>query len=54
MFFLLCHVSLQQNQRTGGQNRFFQEAEVEVRDEQTMYIHVSKCKNDKTKFLKNF
>jgi hypothetical protein len=36
--------SLQQNQRTREQNRFCPKAE-----DQTMYIHVSKCKNNKIK-----
>jgi hypothetical protein len=39
--------SLQQNQRTRGWNRFCLEAWGEVA--QTMYTHVSKCKNDKIK-----
>jgi hypothetical protein len=47
--YYVLHFSLQQNQRTGGRNRFC----LEVgggggRDvAQTMYTYVSKCKNDK-------
>jgi 3-methyladenine DNA glycosylase Mpg len=40
--------SLQQNQRTRGQNRFCLEVG-QGKVAQTMYIHVSKCKNDKIK-----
>jgi hypothetical protein len=59
MSFLLSPMfSLQQNQRTRGQNRFCPEAGVgwgggagekegEREVAQTMYTHVSKCKNDK-------
>jgi hypothetical protein len=52
MSFLLSHMfSLQQNQRTKGQNSFC----LEVGDggvvAQTMYTHVSKCKNDKIKIF---
>jgi hypothetical protein len=48
MFFL------QQNWRTGGQNRFFLEVWVGWGGEvaQIMCIHVGKCKNDKIKFKK--
>jgi hypothetical protein len=49
MSFIL---SLQQNQRTRGQNRFCPEVgEVGRSGEvaQTMYTHVSKCKNNKIK-----
>jgi hypothetical protein len=45
-------VSLQQNQRTRGQNRFFAERGKEV-TQIIMYLHVSKCKNDKIKGEKN-
>jgi hypothetical protein len=38
--------SLQQNWRTTGLNRFFLEGGMDVA--QTMYIHVSECKNDNT------
>jgi hypothetical protein len=41
--------SLQQNQRTRGQNRFCLEVGRDGEIAQTMYIHVSKCKNDKIK-----
>jgi hypothetical protein len=41
--------SLQQNQRTRGQNRFCPHLRGEG---QTMYTYVSKCKNDKIKFKK--
>jgi hypothetical protein len=45
---------LQQNQRTRGWNRLFLEtAWGWVVVAQIMYIHVSKCKNNKIKFLKN-
>jgi hypothetical protein len=37
--------SLQQNQRTRGQNRFCPEVGGKVA--QTMYTYVSKCKNEK-------
>jgi hypothetical protein len=40
--------SLQQKKRTRGRNRFCPEVEV-VEVAQTMYTHVSKCKNDKRK-----
>jgi hypothetical protein len=53
MSFLLSSMfSLQQNRRTRGQNRFFLEAELVGRSgevSQTMYTHVSKCKNGKNK-----
>jgi hypothetical protein len=45
--------SLQQNQRTRGQNRFCPEAGMGSMGgvvAQTMYTHVSKCKNDKINF----
>jgi hypothetical protein len=42
--------SLQQNQRTRGQNRFCPEEGLGGGDVvQTMYTHLSKCKNDKIK-----
>jgi hypothetical protein len=42
--------SLQQNPRTRGRNRFCLEAVGVGREvAQTMYTHVSKCKNDKIK-----
>jgi hypothetical protein len=42
--------SLQQNPRTRGRNRFCLEAVGVGREvAQTMYTHVSKCKNDKVK-----
>jgi hypothetical protein len=52
LFYYLFCFSLQQNWRTSGRNRFCPEAggkwgEGEVA--QTMYTHVSKCKNDKIK-----
>jgi hypothetical protein len=46
MSFLLSPVfSVQQHRRTRGQNRFCLEVGEVLA--QTMYIHVSKCKNDK-------
>jgi hypothetical protein len=53
-FFLLSlMLSLQQNQRTRGQNRFSSEAVWGLGEvAQIMYTHVSKCKNDKIKFKK--
>jgi hypothetical protein len=45
-FLLSLTFSLQQNWRTRGQNKFFPEGGREVA--QTMYTHVSECKNDKT------
>jgi hypothetical protein len=46
--------SLQQNQRTRGWNKFCSETGGRGSGEvaQTMYTHVSKCKNDKTKKFK--
>jgi hypothetical protein len=47
--------SLQQNQRR-ERNRFYLEAGGQGHGEviQTMYTHVSKCKNDKIKERKNY
>jgi hypothetical protein len=47
MSFLFLMFSLQQNWRTRGWNRFCSEVGIGVA--QTMYTHVSKCKNDKIK-----
>jgi hypothetical protein len=48
MSFLLSPMfSLQPNQRTRGQNRFF----LEVGVGGTKYTHVCKCKNDKIKII---
>jgi hypothetical protein len=44
--------SLQQNQRTRGWKRFCLEAVGGGELAQTMYIYVSKCKNDKIKLEK--
>jgi hypothetical protein len=50
MSFLISPMfSLQQNQRTRGQNRFCPEEGGVGEVDQTMYIHVSKCKNNKIK-----
>jgi hypothetical protein len=45
-FLLSVMFSLQQNQRTRGQNRFCSKGEKVA---QTTYIHVSKCKTNKIK-----
>jgi hypothetical protein len=48
LFFLLSLMfSLQQNQRTRGQNRFWWWGKGEVA--QIMYTHVSQCRNNKIK-----
>jgi hypothetical protein len=48
-FLLLLMFSLQQNQRRGGQNGFCCWGWEGRWHKQTMYTHVSKCKNDKIK-----
>jgi hypothetical protein len=55
-FLLSLMISLQQNRRRRGQNKFCLElgwAGVGGEVTQTMYTHVSKCKNDKIKGEKN-
>jgi hypothetical protein len=47
-FLLSLIFSLQQNERTRGQNKFCPEVVGRGKEVvQTMYTHVSKCKNDK-------
>jgi hypothetical protein len=48
----LLPLCLQQNWRTRKQNRFYLEAVVGGEVAQTMYIHVSKCKNKFKKIKK--
>jgi hypothetical protein len=49
MSLLSLILSLQQNWRTRRQNRFCLEVEGLGEVAQTMYTHVSKCKNDEIK-----